>query len=349
MPVYRPAVSKWILGLCVLTLFLAGCSAQPQAEVATPTPLPTPVIPTKPTYTVQKGEVVRKSEFTARLVPVVQQELYFKTGGRIQSVLVQKGDQVKKDQVLAQLESGTSDVDLRRAQINLETAKLNKELYMMDANKFSKEYPIYLKMKDYDIELAQLALDELNAKIDTTQIKAPFDGTVLSVYITPDTSVEAYKSVIVLADLNNIEVSADLTSTDLQVLQEGMPVQVYAVSGPATVLNGEIRKLPYPYGKASQSSQNETQDTSTRVSLSDPPAKANLTLGDLVRVQVVLEKKDNTLWLPPQAIRKFEGRRFVVVQDGSGQRRVDVTIGITSDDRVEITDGLTEGQTVVAP
>ena len=53
------------------------------------------------------------------------------------------------------------------------------------------------------------------------------------------------------------------------------------------------------------------------------------------------------LWLPPQAIRTFEGRRFVVVQDGDAQLRVDVTIGIESDDRVEIEEGLTEGQTVI--
>ena len=70
-------------------------------------------------------------------------------------------------------------------------------------------------------------------------------------------------------------------------------------------------------------------------------------MGDLSRVTVVLERKDNVLWLPPQAIRTFEGRRFVVVQDGEAQRRVDVTIGIESDERVEIKEGLTAGLTVV--
>jgi multidrug efflux pump subunit AcrA (membrane-fusion protein) len=39
----------------------------------------------------------------------------------------------------------------------------------------------------------------------------------------------------------------------------------------------------------------------------------------------------------------------VVVQDSDTQRRVDVKIGITSDDRVEILEGLEEGQVVIAP
>jgi RND family efflux transporter MFP subunit len=349
MPVYRSVFTRWITLLAVLSMLLAGCSAQPQVEEATPTPIPTPVIPTKPTYKVQVGEVVKMMEFTARLVPQIEEELYFKTGGRVQSVLVQKGEKVTAGQILAGLESGTSNVDVRRAEINLEFAKMERELFIMQANKFTQEYPIYLKMKDYSVELAQLALDEINARVDSAQVKAPFDGTMMSVFITPDRSVEPYKSVMVIADLTKIEISADLTSTDLQVLQEGMAVSVSAVSGPATELTGQIRRLPYPYGKADPASDNEKQDTATRVSLNEDPATANLSLGDLVRVKVVLEKKENTLWLPPQAIRRFEGRRFVVVQEEGGQRRVDVKIGITSDDRVEITEGLEEGMVVIAP
>jgi multidrug efflux pump subunit AcrA (membrane-fusion protein) len=72
-----------------------------------------------------------------------------------------------------------------------------------------------------------------------------------------------------------------------------------------------------------------------------------LALGDLQRVTVVLERKDNVLWLPPQAIRTFEGRKFVVVQEGDAQLRVDVKVGIESEDRVEIEEGLTDGQIVV--
>jgi hypothetical protein len=64
-------------------------------------------------------------------------------------------------------------------------------------------------------------------------------------------------------------------------------------------------------------------------------------------VTVILENKPGVLWLPPQAIRIYEGRRFVVVQDGEGQKRVDVKVGIESPERVEIEQGLTAGQVVV--
>ena len=72
-------------------------------------------------------------------------------------------------------------------------------------------------------------------------------------------------------------------------------------------------------------------------------------MGDLVDVTVTVERKDDVLWLPPQAIRNFNGRRFAVIQDGDVQRRVDIKIGIQAEERVEIEEGLQAGQTVVGP
>ena len=72
-------------------------------------------------------------------------------------------------------------------------------------------------------------------------------------------------------------------------------------------------------------------------------------MGDLVDATVVVVKKTNVIWLPPQTIRTFGGRKFVVVQDGDVQRRVDVKLGVVGEDRVEILEGLNEGQVVVSP
>jgi multidrug efflux pump subunit AcrA (membrane-fusion protein) len=88
-------------------------------------------------------------------------------------------------------------------------------------------------------------------------------------------------------------------------------------------------------------------DKSTRVTIDASPTEEGFELGDLVRVTVELERKADVLWLPPQALRIFDGRRFALLQDGDVQRRVDVTVGIETPERVEIEDGLEEGQTVV--
>ncbi|NJN55968.1 MAG: hypothetical protein HC804_15195 [Anaerolineae bacterium] len=66
-----------------------------------------------------------------------------------------------------------------------------------------------------------------------------------------------------------------------------------------------------------------------------------------MKVVVVIEERPSVLWLPPAAVRDFNGRHFVVVQDDQGQSRVDVTLGIEGDGRVEIVEGLSEGQIIV--
>ena len=56
------------------------------------------------------------------------------------------------------------------------------------------------------------------------------------------------------------------------------------------------------------------------------------------------------LWIPPQGLRTFRARSFVVVKNGDGtESRRDVKTGLQSTDRVEIMDGLKEGDIVVAP
>jgi multidrug efflux pump subunit AcrA (membrane-fusion protein) len=86
-----------------------------------------------------------------------------------------------------------------------------------------------------------------------------------------------------------------------------------------------------------------------QVVLDQPPVDLGYKVGDMVNLTIVLEKKTDALWLPSQAVREFEGRYFVIVQDGEAQRRVDVKVGIIEADRIEIIEGLAEGQVVVAP
>jgi len=110
---------------------------------------------------------------------------------------------------------------------------------------------------------------------------------------------------------------------------------------PEQDLVGSVRQLPFIGG--SDSTNND--DKAVHVALHDKNVK--LELGELATVNITLEQKDNALWLPPAAIRTFQGRDFVVIQDGSVQRRVDVKLGIKGEDRVEVLEGVQDGQVVV--
>jgi multidrug efflux pump subunit AcrA (membrane-fusion protein) len=193
-----------------------------------------------------------------------------------------------------------------------------------------------------DVERAQFAVDKLVAAVADNQIIAPFDGqTEIAFILSPGAAVDAYKYVATVSDPSALEVSSDAGNTNLDQVKEGMPAIISLLSAPGVDVPGHIRQMP-PVGAMAAT----TPDKSMRLTLDDQ-TRSGFGNGELVRITLTLEQKKDVLWLHPAAIRTFEGRKFVVVQENAAQRRVDVKIGIDSADRVEILSGLTEGQIVV--
>jgi membrane fusion protein, macrolide-specific efflux system len=341
-------------------------------EQPTPTPLPTPVAASKPTYKVSRGDILAQVQFSARIIPSVQEELFFRTNGRVRNVYVRNGDSVTKGQVLADLlqlddmesQKRQQDINLRRSEINLEMAWLRQQLAATQTPNWEKGYEIRMKMNEYEVEMAQLAYEEtrlnyenLDGAILDAQIVSPIDGKVLSISLLEGAEIRAFNPLVTVGDDSQLEVGSTLTSTQMQDLAEGMEATIELTSRPGEKLAGTVRSLPYPYGtgggtKSTTSGSSTTgtsADNTSRISLNNPEELRSFRLGDLVQVTVIKESKEGVLWLPPNAIRTFEGRNFVVVQTDGLPRRVDIRLGIRNEQMVEILEGLEEGQVVVSP
>jgi macrolide-specific efflux system membrane fusion protein len=142
----------------------------------------------------------------------------------------------------------------------------------------------------------------------------------------------------------------------MQEMAENMEAIIELPNRPGEKLNGIVRSLPYPYGTSGGSKQAETAlktgatvDNTTRIELNNQSDLEGFRLGDLVQVTVIMQSKAGVLWLPPAAIRTFEGRNFVVIKTDGLPRRVDVRVGIKNDEKVEILEGVEEGAIVIAP
>jgi multidrug efflux pump subunit AcrA (membrane-fusion protein) len=183
----------------------------------------------------------------------------------------------------------------------------------------------------------------LEAQVAERRIVAPFDGLVLSLTAAPGDQVEAYAAILTVGDPAELEIRADLTAEQVDELQVGQAVALTATDVGATAFSGTIRRLPYGWG-------GDAEETDRAVHIAPGPDAPPLALDDLIRATAVVEQRDDVLWLPPAAIQTFRGRAFVFIQAGDGtQRRADVTLGIETDERVEIVSGVAEGDVVVAP
>jgi len=441
--------------LAVLQLVASACTdlGPNPAEGPTPTPLPPPPVPEVSTYTVQRGTVVDRVVFTGRVSPVVEEELFFRTNGRVKGIYVQRDDIVEAGTLLAELENDDLLRQLAQAQIDLETTENNlqeaieQQQYAADrasinlqitqlilqkmlggseddpdlaiarANLQKAEAAVRAAQAAYDrraaspgvegspealaleqatinleiaqanyakvagsqsnvaldveiqrlrvrlaeielahieasvdtrlinaVERAKLAVERLEDQVGMTQIVSPIDGKITAAAPTVGSTVTAYKPAIIVADESELEISADITGDTLSRLTEGLPVSIVFNQYPQEEFAGTITQLPYPYGTGGGTDIRE-QDAFTHISYE--ASGITLKSGNIAQITVVLEVKDDALWLPPIAVRDFGGRRFVIVEQEGIQRRIDVTVGIESEDRLEILEGLEEGQVVL--
>lgn len=389
--------TRWIFFLIILLAGCGGQGSQPRrtADEGEPTPVPTPVIPLKPIYTVEQGDVRYQLAFSGRISAEKAAPLTAPMDGVVAQPLVEPGDPVAAGDVIAlmdtaylreQLALAQSDwdianarlqaaaqqtaADLRRAEIALSIAELN----LSHAQEAAGENPgpeqaYQIQLMGYQRELAQLDLDELSAGADPTLqaavdqarlavdewgslieravITAPMDGIAAALGITPGRAVAEGETVGIVADTSRLEVSSDINADLMRQLMEGMSAQISLSGGPGELLSGSVRRLPYPFG-GGQSGFGE-DDGSVRVQFDDPAQASAFAPGDRVMVTVLVDQRQDVLWLPRSAVRVFGGRYFVVIQEGEGQRRVDVELGIEGDGRVEIVSGLSQGQQVVGP
>lgn len=195
------------------------------------------------------------------------------------------------------------------------------------------------------IEDAMADLEEAQRKVEEGRLIAPQAGQVLALGIGVGDEAEAFKSVIEIADPSQLEIGAELSAEQMRQLAEGLPVEVSLLARPDVRMPAVIRRLPAPYGSGGSGAVQE-EDRTTRFEMSDTRGQ-QLTSGAVAKIHIVLERKDDVLLLPPDAIRSFEGRRFVVLRQGDTERRVPVRVGIETEEHVEILEGVKEGDVIV--
>ena len=183
--------------MLMLALFtLSGCASQATFGDAItqgePTAIPTPVVPSKPLYQVERGEIVYERRFFGRISPLVTEEIAFEIDGRVLEVLVEAGADVAEGDVLARLNTaslenqlldaeeelaiatsilesaeGKARYDSQRAALGLEMAQLKLDYAIAlvgDEADASGEFQINLLALERD--LAQVAVDELTSGVD---------------------------------------------------------------------------------------------------------------------------------------------------------------------------------------
>jgi HlyD family secretion protein len=263
-------------------------------------------------------------------------------------------DRTREEEVIENTKAEEKVAEAQRAVDKLLAGKDSKEIE--DARRAVEQAKLALEearnktlnAETRAVENAQRALDRAQRKVDDGRIIAPEDGTLTAITIEVGVTVSAFDPVVEVADVSQLEFAATLNAEQMRQLTEGTPAELRLLTRPDVVIPIQIRRMPAPYGSGGSGAVQD-RDQSTRFEVLDALGqefKPGATLG---KIRIVLERKQDALLLPPEAVRTFEGRRFVIIREGERERRVTVRVGITTEEHVEILEGVAAGDVVVGP
>jgi len=361
---------------CVLLLALlaGGCGEGGKTEAVQPADKPKPVGQTNHTQAVPSQIVVE----AAQLKPIAgelslpgkvqySEDRYAKVSspvvGRVVEVRAKLGDKVAAGQVLLSIESadiGAAYSDFVKAESDLqlttrnyelakdlyETKALSKKDLVQSENDFLKAQAEFRRARQRLLGLRVPAeeLDKPRAERLITSrfdLKSPLTGTVVERNVTVGQMVGAdpTQMLYTIADLNVLQVVAEVYERDLSRVSKGTPVTVTVEAYPDETFSGTIVYV------------GDVVDQTTRTI----KVRCNVTNRDLklkpemfARVRLKTGSSTPVLALPKEAVIEVGGQAFVFVQAADGRYvRRPVMTGTMAGDTIQIREGLQAGERVV--
>ena len=243
----------------------------------------------------------------------------------------------------AQLDRARLQAAYERAVNNRDVAGLQVELLNRDLERAQLNYQTILANVDpnllSNVERARLAFEGVQKRLSRAVLIAPFDGVISQQFARVGSNVRALDPLIKLAKPGELALIGSLTTVQAVQVDVGAAVTCYFDNAPNTPITGTIGAFP----KMPPEAQNQI----VNIALG---GDVKLEISRLARCLTVLGETKDVMWLPPAAVRAFQGRRFIVLQGANGARqRMDVEVGLEADDRVEIKKGVKQGDVVVGP
>ncbi len=210
-----------------------------------------------------------------------------------------------------------------------------------------------LQMREFELKQARARLvspvetQTLHGLCECVPITAPVSGRILRILRESAGVVEAGDSLVEIGEPRDLEIVADLLSSEAVKVEPGQDVMIEEWGGVAP-LSGTVKRIePYGFSKVSALGIEE-QRVNVIIEFADPPARwQRLGHGYRVEVRIVLWRGTEVLKAPLTALfRNGKAWALFIAEDGRARHR-DVEIGRRSGFEAEITGGVAAGDLVV--
>jgi RND family efflux transporter MFP subunit len=322
---------------------------------------------------IERSDLARELTVQAEFRPMQEVELHAKVAGFLEKILVDVGDRVEVGQLLAELEIPELNADLEHARASLsrsdaqvksaEAAYQDAHLAYTRLAEVNKQQPNLLAEQDLDaarskdlVAAASLAAAQEQVKACQSEvvkceslikyrlITAPFAGVITKRFADPGALIQAGTSsstqtlpLVRLSDLHRLRLVFPVSVSYISDVRDHDPVRIEIDSLNRT-FTGAITRFTHKVDTATR-----TMDVEVEV----PNPDLKIIPGVYASVTLTLEKRNQALVLPVQAISRTRGNSIVVVTAGNQVEERTIKLGLATPDKIEVLDGVKEGELVL--
>ena len=253
----------------------------------------------------KKGSFSKKVDATGEIFATELIDVGAQVSGQIKKLYVKLGDQVKKGDMIASIDSSTqqNSIDNKEAQLAIYKAQLESAKVALNIAKtqFDRENALFAKnatskqefesakntysansakIKELEAQIKQTNIELSTAKINLgyTKITAPRDGTVVSVQVEEGQTVNANQTtptIVNIADLSHVKMKMQIAEGDITKIKVGTPVEYSILSEPTKKFQTTVSSIDpglttlsdgsYGSSSSSKSSYSSSSNSSSAV------------------------------------------------------------------------------------
>jgi membrane fusion protein (multidrug efflux system) len=332
-----------IAGLMLLAFaYISGCKPE-ETPAAKKPEQPVAVKLVQP----RRGEITRSVALPATVAANQQATLYAKATGYLKKINVDKGDEVKEGDVLAEIEAPELIADLGKAKAEVETAKLESNR----ATEAQKKAPDLIVAQTIDtakgkFEVAKANLERAETMLNFCKIVAPFSGTIIHRFVDPGAFIPAATAssasqsaaLLTLADFKTVRVQVAVPESEVPRITKGLPVKIAIDELPGKDFQGTVSRFANALDEA-------TKTMLAEIDLEN--SQGELRPGMYATAKVGVEKHRDVLLLPSEAvlIEKSGASVFTVAENKA--KKTAIHIGFNDGASIEVLDGLKPEEPVI--
>lgn len=269
--------------------------------------------------------------------------------GQIERIPVDLGHLVTNGQELALIDTTSYEALVRQSEANLSRAKASaanaarnlQRMQDLQQEKISSASELDQAVAESgrtqaEVKAAEAADAIARLNLERSRVRAPFDGALAERLATVGNYVAVGDPIARLVKMNPLRLRLDVPERESNAVQPDQEVRV-TVEGDTNTYTGRLARIAPAIRQSDRMLQVEA----------DVPNPGTLRAGLFARAQIIVNKNEESLSVPANALITFAGlEKVVLVQEGKAMEKT-VATGRRGTNWVEITSGLKAGETIV--